>query len=60
MMSSGMPELQQEDDIIYLKNQLMLELNDDEARDHFEKEIKKSLGDTFRRIDNLIHNVRHN
>ena len=58
-MSSGMPELKEEEDIMYLRNRLALQLTDEQAKDLFIKEIHGSLKDFFRLIDNLIHDIRH-
>ncbi len=58
MIPAGMPELQNESDIEYLVDKLQLKLNDKEAAVLMTKEIKKCLSDTYRRIDNFIHNVK--
>jgi hypothetical protein len=51
--------IEQVDDITYMRDQLSLELNDSEARLKFVGEIKKSLEEKFRRVDNWIHNLKH-
>ncbi len=58
MIPAGMPELQNEADIEYLVDKLCLHKNDDDAATLMKKEIKKCLSDTYRRIDNFIHNVK--
>jgi phosphatidylinositol-4,5-bisphosphate 3-kinase len=59
MVSAGMPELGNMEDIEYLKEKLLLSHSDSEAEKQFRKEIQKSLDNTWRRIDNAIHNVKH-
>lgn len=58
MLSAGMPELQDIEDIVYLKDQLSLDLSDQEASEKFKKEIRISLNDKWRKVDNLIHNIK--
>jgi phosphatidylinositol-4,5-bisphosphate 3-kinase len=53
-----MPELSKPADIQYLKNQLALDLTELEATSRFEQEILNSLNSTWRRIDNVLHNMR--
>jgi hypothetical protein len=38
---------------------LALDLSEAEATAKFKAEIKNSLGTTSRRIDNMIHNMKH-
>ena len=59
MQTAGMPELTCFEDIFYLRDMLNLHLNDAEALKLFRKEIKASVGDTWRKYDNLIHNYVH-
>lgn len=54
-----MPELKEKYEITYLKTMLSLRYTEMEADKKFRGEILKSLGSTFRRIDNLIHNLKH-
>lgn len=54
----GMPELTCISDIEYLKNQLCLNLSEQEATNNFKKEIATALNDNWRKIDNLIHNLK--
>lgn len=53
-----MPELSGHDDINYLKTQLSLHLSEQEAINKFRLEIRNTLNNTLRRIDNLIHNIK--
>jgi len=53
-----MPELQSPSDIEYLRDQLSINLTEQEATNKFKKEIIESLGSSFRRIDNFIHGLR--
>ena len=59
MTSAGMPELKNKDDIKYLREMLSLKLTEMEADTKFTLEIKNALNNTFRRLDNLLHNVKH-
>ena len=58
MIPAGMPELRNESDIEYMVEKLHLRLKDEDAAILMKKEIKKCLSDTYRRIDNFIHNVK--
>lgn len=60
MTSAGMPELQNKSEIEYIRYMLSLKLTETEAIGKFNEEIENALGNTFRRIDNLIHNLRRN
>lgn len=55
MIPAGMPELSCTEDIHYLRDQLLLTLSDDAASKAFKKEIKKTISDFYRRVDNSIH-----
>lgn len=57
MVSAGMPELMDREDVLYLRDMLCLDATDKQAEKRFKAEIKNSLDGTWRRIDNLIHNV---
>ena len=59
MLSAGMPELQYWKDIIYMKDKFYLTENDKKANKYLQMEIDKSLQSTYRRFDNLIHNIKH-
>ena len=58
-MPAGIPELTRDKDIDYLINMLELDKTEKEASVHFEKEIASCLSDTIRRLDNLVHNLKH-
>eukprot|EP00515_Schizochytrium_aggregatum_P004768 CAMPEP_0202051072 /NCGR_PEP_ID=MMETSP0963-20130614/4400_1 /ASSEMBLY_ACC=CAM_ASM_000494 /TAXON_ID=4773 /ORGANISM="Schizochytrium aggregatum, Strain ATCC28209" /LENGTH=64 /DNA_ID=CAMNT_0048616211 /DNA_START=67 /DNA_END=261 /DNA_ORIENTATION=- len=58
MIPAGMPELRGVADIQYLCDKLALDKSDKEAADMFKREINNSLNDTYRRVDNLIHNIK--
>lgn len=59
MVSAGMPELTVETDIHYLRDKLYLEMDATKAEKEVENELFKSLKTTFRRLDNMIHNIKH-
>jgi phosphatidylinositol-4,5-bisphosphate 3-kinase len=53
-----MPELSDYSDIEYLKMRLSLNLSEQEATNKFKREIYDSLNTTWRKLDNLIHNIK--
>jgi len=59
MTGAGMPELQQDEDIWYMKNRFQLNLKDDEAGKWFNAEANASRKSKFRLFDNFIHNKKH-
>eukprot|EP00457_Paulinella_chromatophora_P000957 gb/GEZN01000959.1/.p1 GENE.gb/GEZN01000959.1/~~gb/GEZN01000959.1/.p1 ORF type:complete len:1100 (-),score=179.27 gb/GEZN01000959.1/:106-3405(-) len=59
MVAAGMPELMTEADIYYMRDKLALNLPEKVADQRLGAEIRKSLGTGYRRIDNMIHNLRH-
>jgi hypothetical protein len=59
MIAAGMPELRSCEDIHYLRDRLLLTLTDDAASKAFKKEIKKTISDFYRRVDNSIHILKH-
>ena len=59
MQTAGMPELSCFEDIFYLRDMLNLQYNDAEASKSFRGEIKASVTEKWRLIDNLIHNMVH-
>lgn len=59
MQSAGMPELTCEDDLIYLKDRLELETDDEDSAKNLKREIRRSYNDFYRRVDNAIHNLKH-
>ena len=60
MITAGMPELQNKQEIGYLREMLSLKLTEMEAVNKFNSEIENALNNHFRRFDNLIHNIRRN
>lgn len=59
MVAAGMPELMVEQDIDYMRQKLALNMAWKKADLRLHAEIRKSLDTTYRRIDNMIHNLRH-
>eukprot|EP00466_Bigelowiella_natans_P013628 jgi/Bigna1/90127/estExt_fgenesh1_pg.C_630024 len=59
MVPAGMPELLKASDISYLKQKLYLELGNSQAEKKLYEEINNCKNNTYRLIDNWIHNVRH-
>lgn len=59
MVSAGMPELLHVSDIGYMRDQLCLDLSDEEAAVVFLRDLKTSVTATSRRIDNFIHIAKH-
>jgi hypothetical protein len=55
MLSTGLPELQRREDIVYLEDKFMMHLSDEEAGAHFRKLIAKALNTTTTRVNNAIH-----
>mmetsp|Transcript_21393 Transcript_21393/g.34853 ORF Transcript_21393/g.34853 Transcript_21393/m.34853 type:complete len:940 (+) Transcript_21393:3108-5927(+) len=58
MIPAGMPELVCDQDIQYMCQKLCMDKTDAEASESFKREINNSLSDTYRRVDNLIHNIK--
>jgi len=59
MVSAGMPELLLDKDITYMATKLAVGKADKKADEELQAEIDKSLDSTYRRIDNMIHNLKH-
>jgi len=59
MVAAGMPELMVEEDIHYMRDKMYLSLGEKKADKKLHAEINKSLDNTYRRIDNMIHNWKH-
>ena len=53
-----MPEFSTMSDVMYFKDQLKLELNN-EASDYFIRMTKETINDKYRIIDILIHNCAY-
>ncbi|KAL7640320.1 UNVERIFIED_CONTAM: hypothetical protein RMT77_008584 [Armadillidium vulgare] len=47
MISTGLPELQNEKDLDYLKDTLKLNLNDEQAKNHFQSKFKEALKNSW-------------
>ena len=59
MVPAGMPELLVAEDISYMREQLSLELTEEQSQSKLNNEIKNSLATTSRRVDNFFHNWKH-
>lgn len=59
MLSTGIPELQSEDDIQYLRQALVLDLTDEEAGKHFTKLIGESLYSMSTQLMFVTHIMAH-
>jgi phosphatidylinositol 3-kinase len=59
MLSTGIPELTCEDDILYLRNAFCVERNDIQAAKRFTKLIHQSLKTTTTQLNNMIHILAH-
>ncbi|GMH94167.1 hypothetical protein TrST_g4028 [Triparma strigata] len=59
MISCGIPELTHEDDINYLKERLMLDLNEDQVKKEFKKIITTSMKTKTTRVNDAIHVYVH-
>ena len=59
MLSAGMPELQQAEDIGYLQSMLQLSKEPEEAAKAFREEIESSRKDKVRTADNYAHLAKH-
>ena len=59
MVSAGMPELMSERDIKYFKDKLNLHFDAKQVAEHLGMQIRNSLRDRARLIDNAIHAVAH-
>eukprot|EP00466_Bigelowiella_natans_P007685 jgi/Bigna1/86928/estExt_fgenesh1_pg.C_150088 len=59
MVSAGLPELSDIKSIKYLSDQLFSGMDEREAGSKLERMIKQARNDTYRRVDNYIHAVKH-
>mmetsp|Transcript_11174 Transcript_11174/g.38835 ORF Transcript_11174/g.38835 Transcript_11174/m.38835 type:complete len:1010 (-) Transcript_11174:885-3914(-) len=59
MTSSGIPELQSEDDILYMRDLFLLDKSDNDAGDTFASWIHDSLHCRMTQVNNLIHSIVH-
>jgi hypothetical protein len=60
MLSTGIPELQSEDDLEYLRSTLRLDLTDKQAAEYFTQLIYQSLNTKETRLNFLFHMWAHN
>lgn len=59
MTCAGLPELQNDKDVNFILTTLRLDLSAAEASKHFQQELSKALGTSFRLFDSVIHNIKH-
>lgn len=60
MLSSEIPELKSKDDIMYLKNKLAIDMNEEKALDFFREQFDESLMLSFTtRFDWIFHALNH-
>ena len=59
MLSTGIPELQSENDIQYLRQALVMDLNEEEAGRHFRKLIMESLDSMSTQVMFVTHIIAH-
>lgn len=59
MIASGLPELQTEADLTWLREKLMLNASDEEASEHFRKQIKASLNTKATLFNDAVHLLKH-
>jgi len=60
MLSTGIPELQEADDIIYLRDAFFIDYSDEDAKKHFKSQISKALNTKTTQAMDIIHIVVHN
>ena len=59
MLSTGIPELRSEKDIVYLRDALVLHMTDAEAAERFKELIHESLESVGTQINFAIHIIAH-
>jgi phosphatidylinositol-4,5-bisphosphate 3-kinase catalytic subunit alpha/beta/delta len=59
MLSTGIPELQSEEDIQYLQQALAMHLSDEDAGKHFSKLIQESLDSMSTQLMFVTHIMAH-
>eukprot|EP01132_Coremiostelium_polycephalum_P002852 gene2852-3543_t len=59
MLSTGIPELKSESDIVYLRDKFRLDLTDAEASERFKKLIHESINTLTTQINFAIHIMAH-
>ena len=55
MLSTGIPELQSEEDVNYLREAFLPDLSEEEACNHFRDLIYTSLATRTTQINNAVH-----
>ena len=59
MLPAGLPELTKREDIIYVRDMLMLNSNDKVISYRLREELKGAVSSLSRQVDNWIHNWIH-
>jgi hypothetical protein len=59
MLSTGIPELTQEEDVYYLRDKLDLNATDEEASAHFIALIDEARNTTMTQINDWFHMMAH-
>jgi len=59
MLSTGIPELREAEDIYYLRDALRLDLNEQDAAEHFKKLIHKALNTLSTQVNDMVHMMIH-
>ena len=59
MLSCGIPELQRESDILYLKDKLRLQDTEQQAAEYFSSKIRECLGNRMTRLNDAVHLYAH-
>ncbi|GBG33290.1 Phosphatidylinositol 3-kinase 3 [Hondaea fermentalgiana] len=60
MLSSGMPELQRESDIDWVRDRLMLDASEEEAAERFKELIQEALSTWTSTLNDFAHVIRRN
>ena len=60
MLSTGIPELQSENDIIYLRDAFALDLSNEEAQKDFYNNIMDALNTKTQMLTDIAHILAHN
>ena len=55
----NLPELQEEKDVMWLYNTLLVNATDEEATEHFKKQLDISLNTTTTRLNDAVHMLAH-
>jgi hypothetical protein len=59
MLACGIPELSSTEDVMFLRDRLRLDLNDNEATEYFYSLVKKSLNNYRARFNDALHILAH-